>query len=210
MPTEEVTSALLPVSRRIDWRFLLPDPRLGAVICLDPVAPTLAESLQFFSASLTMLTPEVAADERWQECGDLLVATDPSRHALERALPLLKPDAYIYIEAQGLLPRLKRWRRAVRAEGARRGSLWRPGAYWRLLEELGFTEIQANWHWPNFESCKMMIPLHSHAAAHLALDRGGQGLQARLRAGLGRAVVRSGLLAWTVPCFSVLARRGRP
>lgn len=208
MPAREATAALLPLSRRVDWRFLLPDPLLGAVIGLDPVAPMLAESLQIFSASLTMLAPEDAGDARWRECGDLLIIADPSRQTLERALPLLKPGAYIYVEAQGLLPRLKRWRRPPRAQGATRGTLWRPGAYGSLLQQLGFTEIQAHWHWPNFESCKMMIPLHSPAAAHLALDRGGQSLQARIRTGLGRALVHSGLLAWVVPYFSVLARWG--
>lgn len=210
MATKDVTAALLPVSRRVDWRFLLPDPVLGNVFCLEPVTPSLAESLQKFSDSLTTLAPQEAGDERWRECADLLVACDPSRQALSRATELLKPGAYIYIEAQGLLPRLKRRRRPARTNAVGSGSLWRPAAYTHFLGDPGFSQIEGHWHWPNFERCKMMIPLRTPAAAHLAFARGGQSVQARLKTGLGRAVVSAGLLAWVVPYFSVIARWEQP
>lgn len=209
MATKDVTATLLPVSRRVDWRFLLPDPVLENVYCLEPIAPSLAESLQTFSASLTMLSGQEVGDERLRRSADLLVAADPSTQTLKRAAVLLKPGAHIYIESRGLLPRLKR-RRARVAHGDRSGTLWRPPAYARFLRELGFTEIESYWHWPTFEGCKMMIPLQNHAAARLAFARGGQSLQARLQAGLGRIVVSAGLLAWVVPYFSVIARWEKP
>ncbi len=210
MATKDVTAALLPVSRRLDWRFLLPEPVLGDVVCLQPVASSLAESLQIFSASLATLTPQEAGDPRQRACADLLVACDPSREALSRTTVLLKPGAYIYVEAQGIFPRLKRRARLRRGNGAGSGSLWRPETYRQLLRDLGFTQVQAYWHWPNFERCKMMIPLKSPAAAQLAFDRGGQSVAARLKTGLGRAVVSAGLLAWVVPYFSVTARWEQP
>lgn len=210
MATMDVTTTLLHVSRRVDWRFLLPDPILENVCCLEPIAPSLAEALQTFSASLTRLPGQEDGNERRRRSADLLVASDPSRQAFKRATGLLKPGAHVYIEARGLLPRLKQRRRASVADDAGSGALWRPPAYARFLRELGFTAIESYWHWPNFEGCKMMIPLQNHAAARLAFARGGQSLQARLQAGLGRIVVSVGLLAWTVPYFSVIARWEQP
>lgn len=206
MANKDVTVALLPVSRRVDWRFLLPDPVLGNVFCLQPVAPSLVESLQNFSASLTTVTPKEVGDPRRRASADLLVACDPSREALSHATALLKPGADIYVEAQGIFPRLKRSARLRRGNGAGSGSPWRPAPYRQMLRDLGFTQVETYWHWPNFERCKMMIPLENPAAAHLAFDRGGQSVQARLKTGLGRAVVGAGLLAWVVPYFSVTAR----
>lgn len=206
MATKEFTATLLQLSRRVDWRFLLPDPVLGNVFCLEPVAPSLAESLHTFTDSLTMLAPQEAGDRRWQESADLLVACDPSTLALSRATALLKPGAHIYIEGKGLLPRFQRRRRPVRVDDAGSGKLWRAQAYRQFLQRLGFLEIEDYWHWPNFERCKKMIPLQDPSAAHLAFDRGGQSVQARLKAGLGRAGVSLGLLAWVVPYFSVIAR----
>src|ERR1044071_531014 len=45
---------LLQASRRVDWRFLLPDPNLGRVAYFGPARGALLESLRLFSAALAL------------------------------------------------------------------------------------------------------------------------------------------------------------
>jgi len=209
-PTNQA-GALLHASRRVDWRFLLPEPILKDVLCVQPVSQTLAEALQIFSAALASLEPGTLGDERQPHLYDVVVALDPSKATLSRMATLVKPGGYIYLEAHGLTSLLRSSQRAARAGGVagavRQRGPWLPKAYKDALQALDFSEPQSHWHWPDFENCKMMIPLESPAAVQHAFHRGGHGLKTQLRTGLGRVLLRSGLLAWTVPCFSVLARR---
>lgn len=200
-------SALVEASRRIDWRFLLPDPFLGDVACVAPLTDALAKSLQLFCASLTLLSVDQADGDRPDGLFDVVVACDPSSDAVRQLATLVKPGGFLYLEARGLTS-LLRLRQQPDRPGRFRGSrMWRPTLYTNMLQRLDFIELQTHWHWPDFESCKMMIPLDNSAAIRHALDRGGRGLKARLRRGMGRILHWSGLLTWTVPCFSVLARR---
>ena len=199
-------SALVEASRRIDWRFLLPNPSLGDVAAVGPVADTLTESLKLFCASLTLLGMERAHEERSDSLFDVVVACDPSRAVVRRTATLIKPGGFLYLEARGLTSLLLS-RRPARLDALRKNTLWRAEVYASVLRPIGFTDVQAHWHWPDFENCKMMIPLDNSAAIRHALDRGGRGLKARLRRGMGHILRWSGLLTWTVPCYSVLARR---
>jgi hypothetical protein len=52
---EATSDAALGVVRRIDWRFLLPDPTLSQVAHIGPAQTTLLESLRLFSESLTVI-----------------------------------------------------------------------------------------------------------------------------------------------------------
>ena len=45
--------ALLQASRRVDWRFLLPEAELGRVACIGETDPDLVRSLRLFSSELT-------------------------------------------------------------------------------------------------------------------------------------------------------------
>ncbi len=85
--------------------------------------------------------------------------------------------------------------------------MWTPQAYKKMLQGLGFGAVESHWHWPDFEACKMMIPLEQGAAMEYAFRRGGRGLKARLTSTVGQLIVRSGLLTRTAPSFSLLARR---
>lgn len=205
------SGALLPASRRVDWRFLLPDPLLGDVICVGPVTQALADSLQIFSVSLANLKPDDSGDEHGgAPLYDVAVASNPSRLAMSHMASLVKPGGFVYLEAHGLTSLLRRSQRPTRWQDFRQRGLWPPRRYARVLQALGFKGIQVHWHWPDFENCKMiipLIPLDSPAAARFAFARSGPDMSARLRARVGQLLGWSGLLARTVPCFSVLARR---
>jgi hypothetical protein len=188
--------ALLQASRRVDWRFLLPDPNLGRVAFLGPARGPLIESLRLFSVALA--TSEAASQNGPY---DVVVAIDPTHAALRRAAGLLRPGGQLYVEARGPLKptRLLRGGRPRFAAG-----------YVAAVEQLGLVEAAAYWHWPNFESCAEIVPLDDHDALLLALARRRGGAAAQLKAGFGRALLRSGLFARLVPCFSVVARKPEP
>jgi SAM-dependent methyltransferase len=185
--------ALLQASRRVDWRFLLPDPNLGRVAFLGPARGPLIESLRLFSAAL-------AANEAASQDGlyDVVVAVDPTLAALRRAARLLRPGGQLYVEACGPL------------KPTRLLPVGRPrfaAGYIAAVEQLGLAEAAAYWHWPNFESCAEIVPLGEHDALLLALARRRSGTGAWLKSTLGRALLRSGLFVWLVPCFSVVAQK---
>src|SRR5207253_5953374 len=112
---------------------------------------------------------------------------------------------WLYVEAHGPL-----WRGWLR-----RGAHLRPGSGPRLryaadyiaaIARLGLSDAEAHWHWPDFESCAEIVPLADRDALELAFAR-RHGRAAQLKAAAGRLLVRGGLLARLVPCFSVVARR---
>ena len=191
--TQLDADALLQVSRRVDWRFLLPDPNLGHVAYLGPAGGALLESLRLFSASL-------ALDEAAGAHYDVVVAHNPPLDALRRAAGLVRPGGFLYVEAYGPLHR----RRLRRGPGR-----WPRFAadYVAAVERLGLVEAVAHWHWPSFEACAEIVPLADRDAMLLALGRRRSGAGARLKSTFGRVLLRSGLFARLAPCFSVVARK---
>ena len=87
----------LRASRRLDWRFLLPDGRLAHVGYLGNRDTTLLASLEMFSESVTVLGPHDwtgGDDGRF----DVLVLQAPRREMVRRAGRLLRPGGFLYAE----------------------------------------------------------------------------------------------------------------
>ena len=185
--------ALLQASRRVDWRFLLPDPNLGYVAYLGPAQDALAVSLRLFSAALTLVDagPGPSGVEY-----DVVVARSPSLPALRRAAGLVRPGGFLYVEAYGPFKR----RRA--ASGLRFAA-----DHIAAVERLGLADAVAYWHWPNFDACAEIVPLGDRDALRLAFARRRSGAGARLKSALGRALLASGLFARLAPCYSIVARK---
>ena len=211
------SDALLQASRRVDWRFLLPNPNLGHVVYLGPARDALAHSLRLFSASLTVVDSLGASDERG-ECYDVVVVCSPSLGALERAAELIRPGGLLYVEVYGVFSS-SRLRQVILEGGAgrifsrrhvNRPRIRQSANCVAAVERLGFIDIQAYWHWPNFESCTMIVPLGDRAALLHALGRHVNGGGVQLKATMGRWLLRRGWLAHVVPCFSVVAQRRGP
>jgi hypothetical protein len=195
--------ALLQASRRVDWRFLLPDPNLGQVAYVGPRCGPLLESLRLFSASLTVIGTSQAYDGPPLRY-DVVVVSRPSRQVLRQAAELVKPNGFLYVEVYGLFwPGRLRWQSTLKEL-----RLSSPTGCIALVKRLGFSAVQAHWHWPNFESCTKLIPLDDQGALLYALVPGRSSLAARLKATVGQWLLRRGLLARLVPCFSVVAQRG--
>lgn len=187
-------STLLRASRRLDWRFLLPDPSLGHVLLAGRPDAELAEALRLFAASVTVLEQDI--DEVGPEAFDHAVLCDPTREALEAAAALLAPNGFFYVEARGLLSR-RRGRRPTR----------RAGAYAAALRRLGFASVEAYWHVPSFRASSAIVPLaHGPAVRHL-LGRPRGRASGRLQARLAHFLVGTPLLGLAASHVSLVAGR---
>lgn len=189
--TRTQSDGLLQASRRVDWRFLLPHPDLGQVAYLGPADRSLVEALHLFSAALAVIESSPHQDSCAAQF-DVVVAHRPSDDMLKQAAALVSSEGFLYVEVY------RRW-------GA--GRLRSPADYASAIRRLGFAEVGAFWHWPNFEACAEIVPLDDPAAMLHALGRRRSSGAARLQSAVGCWLLRMGLLARLVPCFSIVARK---
>lgn len=201
----------LDASRRIDWRFLLPDLRLEKVAYMGPTNGALYESLVRFSDALTVIPDKAdgaAADGEFK----IVVCCGESGPAASRVIRLLRPGGFLYLETDRRARRRRRARAGPLPAGplseVTAGDLPRTAREWvRLLERSGFQRITLHWHWPDFDSCLEMVQLDDRAALLHVMSRRGSGPSARIKAAIGRTLIHTGLFPRMARCVSVLAQR---
>ena len=189
MDTRDKDHALQLV-RRLDWRFLLPNPVLGDVAYIGSMGGTLPSALQQFSELLTIVQPsELPGPGVKLGCSyETVVLRSSAVGAVRKAKPLLMTGGYLYWEVE----------RVSGLDHVRR--------YTKAVERLGFDDIQVTWHRPDFESCLELIPLSDSRALRFAFARRHESTTKRLKFAAGRLLMTTGLLARVVPCFSIIAR----
>ncbi|NUQ65494.1 MAG: hypothetical protein HUU20_23750 [Pirellulales bacterium] len=193
-------ASLLALSRRIDWRFLMPDPCLGEVLYLGPEESDLVEALEQFSASVTAvdaLQTPAANTARY----DRVVLTRPTYDTLRAAAEAIRPGGYLYLEARTFHSGMGSRRRTGQPR------LRFAADFTRAVGNLGFDCAESYWHWPSFRLCEEMVPLGDVGAMLHVFARRGKGPIARCKAAIGRMLVYVGLFSYLVPCFSVVARK---
>jgi hypothetical protein len=184
--------ASLQASRRIDWRFLFPTPDLGRVACIGVADADLLESLALFSAALKVV--DSASGEELDASHDVVVLRNPPREAVEAGSRLLRPGGWLYLEVENST--------SSRAPGAPRSVR----ACARELRRCGLVEVSTHVHWPDFASCRAIVPLDEVSAVRHGLARGstnGGWFLTRLAPVL--AATRQ--LGPFVPCASAIGRR---
>ena len=197
----------LQLSRRLDWRFLLPNPHLQRVAYLDPKRGTLLEALQRFSDSLTVIstTSRLPTAPEDQYLFDLVVLRSGSPAHIGRVSPLLKAGGYLYWEIDRM-SRLRSLFGITRQDGSVQSrSLTQYQDCVVVLERLGFCDVEAYWHCPNFEECLELIPLSDRSVLEYFFSRTRSGFAGQLKLTAGRYLMKAGLLPGVVPCFSILA-----
>ncbi|QEC49144.1 hypothetical protein FSW04_17210 [Baekduia soli] len=162
--------------RRVDWRFLLPDPDLGRVAYPAPRQPELLAALR----EVSTVVERAPATEL--EGFDVVVLTG-TRHEMAEAIEHAPAGAWIVAEAGG---------RAAVGLAAR-------------LRRRGFEDVAAHWMWPDVQRCREIVPMRSQALRH-ALDRRDPGAALRLRVRLARTLARTPLFALVVDHAVVVAR----
>ena len=161
---EQTRNGLL---RRVDWRFLLPNPSPAKTVCFATGA--LADAVALISDVVV-----TGGDGPTADC-DLAVTVDPDETTLRAAWDALRPGGSLYVE----------WRSCV----------WGDGAASRRLRRVGFRDVSSYWPYPNPAryAPQVWVPLESPAALRyflrqdpalgsvgFVLRRIGRSLRARL------------------------------
>ena len=194
MATTADRGTLLRASRRIDWRFLLPEPALGKVVCTGACDGDLLESLELLATSVTVLGGRNDSEESAAAGSfDLAVLCAPTRGELERAVSVLRPGGSVYLEARSVV----------------RGGLLSQLAsgYAHTFEQLGLEDTELFWHVPSFSRAAAIVPLSEPRAVRSFLRRRRGRRHARLGARLGRLLAGTPLLTLAAPHVSLVARR---
>ncbi len=186
----------LEIVRRLDWRFLLPEPKLDSVLYAGPEHGDLLPALRMFCESLnTSFFPGTESLQHRLAQPALVVAKRVTRKHLESVTALLDSGGYVYweLERRGSSPgmaRLQSYQKAV-----------------QFVSSLGFSDIEAYWHRPTFEACLEIIPLNDRRVHKFVFSRNKVGLKGVLQTLIGQVFRHTNIPDYFVPCVSLVARK---
>lgn len=173
---------LLQLSRRVDWRFLLPDPTLGRVTYVGTLPRDLELALRQFSHQLI---------EDRSEPADLVVMVNPSLEVFRTSI-LAAQRFYVELQRPTWLTCLKQWTLL--------------DSCLKFAHRQGM-EARAYWHYPSFEAANRLLPL-SHAAPLMhVVGKGKTDRTTKLKQHGSALLLRSGVLARCVSSISIVGYR---
>jgi hypothetical protein len=164
-PVPQDRDATLEAWRRIDWRFLLEDPRLGRLGYGGRKDGLLIDACRRFGATFALIE-DTRAHPR--ASFDTVVLVDPDTELLSEAAFALRPGGSLYAELSG---RSRNVSRCV-----------------ARLHALNLTDVRTHWHIPDFATAVEIVPLDRPDAISWVLMRHRDSGRGRL-AFLGGRVV---------------------
>lgn len=181
-------------SRRIDWRFVLPDPSPGRVGYLGPPDPELLDALVDAGWETTVLDEATPWEPGLAPGLDLVVVVRPIARSLAHATRAVRDGGALYVECRGVIGRSLRDRSLLPSVAARR------------LERAGFGGIRRHCPVPG-SNPRMIVPIDAPQALGLLMAR-RRGLFGRwpVRAGI-EVLRRTGLLQLLAPTVALVAAR---
>ena len=179
----------LQIARRLDWRYLLPDPRLREVTLIGRPEGILFEALQRFSEKLTVIPRSARRTQTTPGNSDVAVVRSNEPGAVALASSALRTGGYLYWELGA-----SRWRLS-------------PRSCLGALRKHGFDEIEVYWCRPNFDKCMEMIPLRESSALAFALSRRFGGKRRSMLQVAGHLLASTEIPARLMLCRSVVARK---
>jgi hypothetical protein len=198
-------------ARRLDWRFLLPSPALSRVFFSGSLRSTLLRALWEHGCEVVVSPP--APLNGWYDhiVGqfDLCVLQCADDADIERAANLLAPGGWLYWEVDRVSPLSVLWRRFPNAR--RKGSARSAGLSGRrrVLERSGFRAIATWWHYPDFDSCRWIVPLEDRAGIRYVL-RNGPALFRPIGEWLGARIIDTALFPGVGSSVSFVAQKPAP
>lgn len=179
--------------RRLDWRFLLPDPMLGDVAYIGRTDTTLFAALREFAGSIAVIDARDLSRRERGRSHDLLVLAAPTIGVLSASSEFVRRAGHLYAE-------IPRWPGSVR-----RMVPHHPASYAAALRAVQFTEVSLYWHWRDFDACTAIVPLDEpDAFVHWTAKHA---IGTPVAATIARQLLRAGIVGWAVPSLSVVARK---
>ena len=200
---------VLQLSRRLDWRFLLPDPVLHHVALLGDDDPQLVQGLRWTSRSLSLLDLGWRFLDGQEPRFDLVVLRSPRLEDAKRAAVLVDTGGCLYWEIE----RNRRphpwcaWSDHLPFRVMARRAPCRPARLRARLQEQGFADVRVYWHRPDFQNAVEIVPLENQTILDYVLDASAGQTRGKMKRWLGRMLRRAGLLQGMVPTVSVIACR---
>jgi hypothetical protein len=204
--TPQHAEELLQASRRLDWRFLLPDPRLDRVAYIGPKPTTLVSALKLFATTLKTFGGSEVREADYTRY-DIVVVCNPDYRQLRLATDLMRPGGFLYVEACGLLSSRQQFGRLLGQVVTKHKRLWSPQDYISVLKQLRMDGVEAYWFWPNWDAATKIIPLDGPAGLNQAfgLQQSGRGVKGRLMTMGKRWFMHSRLFEKAIPYFGIVA-----
>lgn len=174
--------------RRIDWRFLLPQPALERVGFFGPPDSALSRALAQFSDEFVVFDQANV----WQAALelDVLVCETNVLAKVKVASIHLKQGGFLYVE----------WRRGKLLQSYK--------AFLAGLEQLGYQSLTLHWHRPDFESSRDLIPIGDKRALRHVFSRNLSGAKGYATKMVGGILISTNLIRRIVPCVSIVAQKG--
>jgi hypothetical protein len=179
----------LQIARRLDWRYLLPDPRLRDVTLIGRPDGILLEALQAFSEKLNVVASSSRTTPIVLHTSEVVVLRSSDLAAIPLARMALRSSGYLYWELE-----------------ANRQRVSLPSCL-AALRTHGFDEIATYWCRPNFEECLEIIPFREPSALAFVLSRHFSGTRQWLIRLFVRLVAGSEIPARLISCWSIVARK---
>lgn len=179
MPKGDPVSSFV---RRLDWRFLLPQPHLGDVAYIGHADGTLWPAVEAFSEAAVRFGEQ----EELPGGARLLVAQDTATARTKKAIGALSAGGTLYWELPRSRNPLTPWRRMLRASG--------------------LIDARVHWHHPNFDACELIVPLNDPTAIASVLRRRYPKARSKMLRLVSRLVSRAPMLWVLLPSVSVTAR----
>ncbi|MGE3315582.1 MAG: hypothetical protein AB7O26_10740 [Planctomycetaceae bacterium] len=184
----------LALSRRLDWRFLLTDPRLLNAAVVGRCDPQLRKSLELFSPTTIYHRDAVELSAETREF-DLVIVQGGHAALVKAAAPRVKPGGSIYIENRRRLRNPSTWF-TTSAQATKQ------------LRQLGFESIDVHWHWPKFTSATSFLPIHDgDSAARYFFKHQATSLRGWCKSSVGKLAIALGFRDLMIGCFSVTGRK---
>lgn len=205
--TDDDPDARLQRARRLDWRFVLPDPTPGRVGYLGPPDPELLAALREAGWQVTVIPSEpgpgldpLSRDRTVPDAArpglDLVVVARPSGRSLTLGARHVRTGGSLYVACDG--PFGGSWRRPRPLD---------PRGVSRRLERLGFTDIRNHLIVPRRSRQSAIVPLEDDGALRLLLRRHRGVVGLRPVEIVAQALRRTSWLARIAPSSGVVARR---
>lgn len=171
--------------RRVDWRFLLPDPRLGRVGYAGATDAMLVNALRATARSVEFVRAE---NQRF----DIVVVNTPAALPLHVAVRAVKTGGHLFLQHS----------QYTRPSAAYLFTWLLGAAGWRAaLRRAGIADAEAYWHWPDFARCRRIVPLDPAAVSHVLRKR------SELAGTVAALAVRTGIAGRLLPHISIIGRK---